>query len=70
MATVKAVIAIPERRRMEQYEIEEAARTIARAEEHKKNKPLMKAVRQHVTKIHQAVSEKKPPMKPAKRSSK
>ena len=44
---------------MDRYEVEEAARTIARAEEHKRNKPLMTKVRQHVAGLHKAVQARK-----------
>lgn len=42
-------------RPMDHYEVEEAARTIARAEAHKRNKPLMAKVRQHVAGLTRAV---------------
>lgn len=48
-------------RKLEKYEIEEAARTIARAEEHKRNPQMMKAVRKHIATLHRAVE--RPPGK-------
>lgn len=45
-------------RPLDRYEVEDAARTIARAEEHKRNKPLMKAVRSHVKRLTMAVGRK------------
>jgi hypothetical protein len=42
-------------RPMDRFEVEDAARTIARAEEHKRNPKLMKAVRAHVQGLHKAV---------------
>ena len=45
-------------RPIEDYEIRDAANTIARAEEHKRNKPLMLKVRRHVAGLHKAVNEK------------
>lgn len=41
----------------DKWEVQDAARTIATAEEHKKNPALMKAVREHVGALHAAVSE-------------
>lgn len=50
--------------KIEPYEAHEAARTIARAHEHLKNKPLMKAVKKHVDTLNQAVSGGMRPKQP------
>ena len=42
----------------DEYEVRDAANTIARAEEHKANKPLMKAVQEHVKRLINAVGGK------------
>ncbi len=48
-------------RPLDRFEVEDAARTIARAEEHKRNPKLMKAVRDHVVRLHAAVGKGKRP---------
>lgn len=45
-------------RGFDRYEVEDAARTIARAEEHKRNPKLMREVKKHVTRLSSAVGAK------------
>lgn len=45
-------------RPMDRWEVEDAARTIARAEEHKRDPKLMAKVREHVTSLHKAIGGK------------
>lgn len=42
-------------RPMDRWEVEDAARTIARAEEHKRDPKLMAKVREHISSLHKAV---------------
>lgn len=43
---------------LDDYEVRDAANTIARAESHKANKPLMAKVRKHVAGLSAAVGRK------------
>jgi len=46
--------------KIDDYQVEDAARTIARAETHKADPALMKRVKQHVAKLSAAVGAGKP----------
>ncbi len=46
--------------KIDDYQVEDAARTIARAETHKADPALMKRVKQHVAKLSAAVGGGKP----------
>lgn len=59
MAKLRAVKVQP----LQHYEVEDAARTIARAEEHKRNPKMMKAIQAHVKRLGMAVNGGKGPKK-------
>lgn len=53
----KSVAETLEKRRIEQFEVEDAARTLVRAEEIRKDKPMMKLVNKELEKKKAAFDE-------------